>query len=551
MEKYEIIDSLKEKYDDEFTIKVFSNFVKEFDICFGQYISTEEIIKRLKKRIDSNIEIVDEYINGKLDGRYDFNRSKIVLHKNILENEELCKYLAFHELTHVISIKEMEDGSIIKGFIDDKSGIGLDEAMTEYLTQLRNKKLGQKGESGYKTIVEQNKHLMQIIGKDKLINCFLYEPEKLEELINNNNMDYKQIKEAFSRFCENDFDVYYLGNKKKIDEMRNYNLYKQAQILLDNFSRGMGDVDTLEKFEKKYSILNDYENEKYNINNIMKFSYYQKMHNDIVRLMHNGVSLQDISPILSKLDISANEFNLNNSFSDKLTGDKNQIAILLYNYYKDKPQDYMNFSVQNYSLLYDIFSETDLLPNENVLYDFERYPLIGKFLSEYKNYLYDEISTEKINDDKNCSFYFFTTEDRERYLYTFLDYPVEQIEKDKFRCIMQDEEVTFDLSQENKFCYEFKGKELRTYSSEYYNYSQLSDLEYCIDLKETSPERKELYSKRAKKIREQILENRTMADDTTIDSPRQAFLNQIKQENINSEKNLSDETKKNNHKQII
>lgn len=44
MNKYEIEKSLREKYTDEYTIKMFTNFVLEFQECFSDIMKTEEFI---------------------------------------------------------------------------------------------------------------------------------------------------------------------------------------------------------------------------------------------------------------------------------------------------------------------------------------------------------------------------------------------------------------------------------------------------------------------------------------------------------------------------
>lgn len=51
MEKEEIIKTLKEQYTDEVTLKILINYINEFQQCFGKYIPTEEVIKRLKQRV--------------------------------------------------------------------------------------------------------------------------------------------------------------------------------------------------------------------------------------------------------------------------------------------------------------------------------------------------------------------------------------------------------------------------------------------------------------------------------------------------------------------
>ena len=70
MEKNQISKSLREKFDDEYTIKMLTNFIQEFQECFGNILSTEEVIKRIKQNIFDNIKIKDEFDNKKLDGSY-------------------------------------------------------------------------------------------------------------------------------------------------------------------------------------------------------------------------------------------------------------------------------------------------------------------------------------------------------------------------------------------------------------------------------------------------------------------------------------------------
>lgn len=56
MEKNKIEEELRKKFDDEYTIKMFTNFVIEFQECFGDIVPTEEAIARMKadRIFDSN-----------------------------------------------------------------------------------------------------------------------------------------------------------------------------------------------------------------------------------------------------------------------------------------------------------------------------------------------------------------------------------------------------------------------------------------------------------------------------------------------------------------
>ena len=141
MNKYEIEKSLREKYTDDYTINMFTNFVLEFQECFSNIMTTEEVIRRIKKNIFDNILIVEEFENKNLDGRYD--DGYIQLKKSSTENERYVKYLLFHEMLHAITSVRDENGEeIMMDFSNFKKGYGyaLNEGMTEYLTQIRNER---------------------------------------------------------------------------------------------------------------------------------------------------------------------------------------------------------------------------------------------------------------------------------------------------------------------------------------------------------------------------------------------------------------------------
>ena len=501
MEKEEILKSLKEQYTDEVTLKILINYINEFQQCFGKYIPTEEVIKRIKQRVKFNIEITDEYIDGNLDGQYDISDSTVRLHKSVLENEDYCAYLTFHELTHAITVNDLQDGRKIMGFsfIKNQLGLGLNEAMTEWLTQIRNKKFGKEGKSGYETIVEQIIHLAQIIGEDNLINCFLYEPEKLEELLKNNNMDYNELEEAFYKFVGKDAEVYNLGNNMKLNNIQNYNLYKQAEIIFDNYSDGIGNIDSIELFKRKYQILSSYRNQDVNINKIMEFHYYTSMFSDITKLIQKGIPEQEIYDVLRELNVPPNNYKLCNEFKKMLSGNKKQSAILLNDFFRKYPNEYYDFALQNYSFLYDKFSETPLYPQGENLYDVAKYAMIGRFLSGHPDYEYDEISTRKLIGSNNSAVYCFKTLYNSQYVYTIPNGLVEKIGKDKFKVTMQDTEVTLSLG--DSISYETKGKNVIHFSLGYSESSQLEDIEYYIDMENVDESEKEKYKQKAKEIR--------------------------------------------------
>lgn len=99
-------------------------------------------------------------------------------------------------------------------------GMGLNEAMTEYLTQIRNEKFEINHSdliSGYRTVVEQIRRLILIIGDENLKKTYFYNPEDLKELLNNNKINYDELELAYRNLCGKDDDVNSIGNGKKLN----------------------------------------------------------------------------------------------------------------------------------------------------------------------------------------------------------------------------------------------------------------------------------------------------------------------------------------------
>lgn len=508
MEREDILFRLKEQYDDELTISIFANYIEDFQKCFSKYISTEEVIKRLKERVVHNIEVLDDYIDGRLDGQYDIKTQKIKLHKSVIQNAQYCSYLAFHELTHAITSKQLPDGRIIMGFsfINNCLGTGINEATTEWLTIIRNDIVGGTGLSGYQTIVEQIDHLARIIGKDKLINCFFYQPERLKTLLTENKIDYSEIEDVFYIFIGKDYDVQNLVNQKKLEKINNYNLYKQSERLLKTYSQAIGTVTSLDDFRKKYHILGKYLNENVNLNKIMEFSYYTQMRYELIQLLNSGITKDTINSTLSALNVPIEKLKLYETFNCILSKDKKQCAIALYNFFDKFQNQYYDFAYQNYGLLFDKFSETNLLPNEEILYDVDKYAMIGKFLSNHSKYEYEEISTQKINISDNADIYYFRTSDGKKYVYTLPEpeCSVVSTENNKFRIKTPDSEIVLNLGEKISFELKTNMEKPVSLSSVYLEYSQLEDIEFCMNYDKFNEAERSAYRKRYNNIKARI-----------------------------------------------
>lgn len=524
MNKSDIENSLRKKFDDEYTIKMFTNYVLEFQECFADIISTEEVVKRLINSINGNIVFMDELPNKNLDGQYSKDRY-IKLKTSAAKDEEYCKYLLFHELTHAItSVRDENGNEIMLGFSDMKANIGrgFNEATTEYLAQTRNEKItGNKNLiSGYRTIVEQIRRLFKIIGVDRVLQLYFYSPENFKELIEKNNMNYEELEEAFQYFIGKDGELWNIGRGSKLESNENCTVYKYADKIFTNYSNAIGEVKTLEDFQRKYKIFQEYTEGSFDCIIAMYLLYYNYMGKDIDRLISKGWSFDKIRPILSKLGINLNILKVMYNFSKSFGKDKNEAAIRLYEWYSKNPKIYNQILTNSYCMVYDYFRETDLIPSDDELYNFLTYPMIGKLLKNHPEIDYDDVSFYEIKDEYlNIKAYLFKTSDGRNYCYLADGRPV-YYEKDKenkdifkFR-INKETTLSFEISEDEHAEFRFNSAsetDLRSIINRlsfknFYKYSERENIKYYISQGyDTTGE----YTRKLEKIEERINIKRT------------------------------------------
>lgn len=427
MKKEKIEESLREKYDDEFTIKMFTNFALEFQLCFANSMTTEELLTRIKKNVIGNIKIKKEFDNKTMDGQYD-DEGYICLKESAIKNERYIRYLLFHEMLHAItSVRDKNGNEVMLGFSYLKNGYGkgLNEAMTEHLTQIRNQKMEENyGDliSNYRTVVGQIRRLILITGDEELQKCYFYNPDGLKNLLTQSGMDYNEVEMAYRYLCNQDYDVHKIQDGRKLGDNQHYQLSRFAEKLFDNYSKSIGEVNTLEDFKKKYKIFETCVNTEFDCIKIMNIKYYNKMGEDIERLVSKGISLSEIKDVLQNLGINLNTLIRTYKFSKCFHNDKNQSAIDIYEYYKKNPKQYINFFANNYGTIFEHFSELGewaLNPSDEQLYSYFSYPLKGLLLKEHPELDYSEISYYHIQDEyTKLNVFIFTSADGKKYGYS-------------------------------------------------------------------------------------------------------------------------------------
>lgn len=520
MDKTKIEEELRNKFDDEYTIKMFTNFVIEFQECFQNIVPTEEVIERIKNNIFDNIKIVENFNNQNLDGRYG-NDGIVYLKRDKIQNEKYVKYLLFHEMLHAItSVRNENKEQKMMGFSYLKNcyGTGLNEAMTECLTQIRNERTEEnRGDliSGYRTVVEQMRRMINVLGEEETLHYYFYEPDKFKDFINTKGMNYEEIEQSFWNLCGKDNDVYNMGNRRKLYDNSNYKIQRDARTIFSNFSNTLGEVKSLEDFENKYKKFQMYTDGNYDCINTMVITYYNSIGKDVDKLLKNGISFKEIKPVLDKLHIRFEALKTMSQVSKAFEEDKNQTAINLYDIYINNPSLYQNVFAQNYAYIFDHFKEIDSFPRDEELYDPFHYPLIGALLKDHPQIDFSDVSYYKIEEPKskiNC--YLFYTSDSKIYGYTINGKEIQSYEDKENNKVFEmkvnehctcklicskNGNIGFNFDSTNEFDMEEYMKEVKFKLNRIY--SEKSDMEYFIN---ENPEDATEMKKHLKKIEERI-----------------------------------------------
>ena len=166
-------------------IEFLNNFLYEFNDLYGKYLPQEEVIQRINDYLDE-IEFVDEMPEELIDsavGCYYSKEKKVLIKNRELEDKEKSTF--FHEMVHVLRKKIKDDASnaVEDSFYnldeEDNDNLfaakelnvqGIDEGFTQYLTIVRNEKYNtSRFAVGYPILTEQAGFLMDLIGKDNMI----------------------------------------------------------------------------------------------------------------------------------------------------------------------------------------------------------------------------------------------------------------------------------------------------------------------------------------------------------------------------------------------
>ena len=161
MKKEELKKKLEPKKFNDVTMEFLTTAVNDVLELYGEYISEDVIIERIKQNLDKDIEF-ERNLGKNIAGSYNFGEKNIKIKKKSIDEE---RQVFFHEFLHCVSVHQKTDGKISTGLKGNIIGVGINEAMTEYLTKQRYPKL----RVGYDEEEKVMKKLLEIIPIEEMI----------------------------------------------------------------------------------------------------------------------------------------------------------------------------------------------------------------------------------------------------------------------------------------------------------------------------------------------------------------------------------------------
>lgn len=326
------LDSIRQEFIDknfsERDLELISNFIDEFDILYGKYVSREEVIKRIKSNLDS-IEYVEKFKKDNVLGRYDGKNRKVQLLLEKADDAEL-KSIFFHEMVHCITndMEQVKVGFIRELDVDGTDhkvirGQGLTEGFTTYATRKRDEQFG-NGIYSYPVLFEQIENITDLIGEETFLNIGFNRPGDFLDEIASMFPDYFEGY-AIAEELYDILDVIWKKEDKILAKRKvllyelfeNENFNRNEEMLIRRMADVYGsilentNITTVREFEKMYYLLKKILQQVGGLSigsifsNGQDIKLFERLYPKIEELLENGISLEEI---LNELSIEPRTF---------------------------------------------------------------------------------------------------------------------------------------------------------------------------------------------------------------------------------------------------
>ena len=424
MNKEDIIKKFEEKNFNKETIELLLCAIEDFDALCGKYVSIEEVVERICKNLNSNVEYVDMSENNLL-GTYSVKEGKIQINETLKDNPEILASTFFHELLHCISANKEKKST---GFhtverLDVTKlsiGHGLNEGITQYLTKKRNELKGVNVRLGYPILTMEVENIISIIGEENILNSYFNSPDSIEDVLGMYNIDYETIMISLDTIAHNEEKIEKAKHmpsfisllfEESSGEMVYQLMGQSAKMINEQLLNALGNINSIEDFKKALAFIAKLKTQDYGMDYNQINGFLKKTRQKLLEL---NFDKNEIDTILGEYNLK-DDLNTQDTLESLISDDKNETIINLYNLSEN---DFELFREIIGNASYEEMIKHYFFPEQNVESINHIIETIGKFISQHPEYDFDEIGLESFlpNDFTEETFDILQTSDGKRFV---------------------------------------------------------------------------------------------------------------------------------------
>ena len=294
MNKEELKQKLESKKFNDTAIEFLTNAINDVEELYGEYISEETILERIKQNLNCDIEFMDDSENRTV-GEYFSDLKSIKLKKRTPEEEHQT---FLHEFLHCISTHKMPNGKVFIGFKNNRVEAGINEAMTQYLTEQKYP----ESNKSYQEIKNILQKILEIIPREEMIKSYLYGEPEIEELIEKYGMNSWKLIYNFDILLKT-------FRKESILErinFKNLDVIAAKQEIILEYVKGYCNSKKIEEIDIEELMDNVNELERIiecEVNEKSDFDYMQYINQIIAQKLQKGIDEEKLKQLRENIDI--------------------------------------------------------------------------------------------------------------------------------------------------------------------------------------------------------------------------------------------------------
>lgn len=356
MKKEELKKKLEPKKFNDVTMEFLTTAVNDVLKLYGEYISENVIIERIKQNLDKDIEF-ERNLGKNIAGSYNFGEKNIKIKKKSIDEE---RQVFFHEFLHCVSVHQKTDGKISTGFIGNIIGVGINEAMTEYLTKQRYPKL----RGGYDEEEKVMKKLLEIIPIEEMIQSYLYGKPEIKELTKKYGMDSFNLLYSLDELFADNKKYSSLENKIIPDENR----IDAKQQLIFEYVKGYCSSRKLEEIDIEELMNNvvEFEGILETMGEKSDFDYMQYINRIIAQKLQLGIGEEELKQLPNEYIVRINQQRVKEKIYNKT---RKRILDEDFSREKNTYEDFYKDNIYMEKIIKKICGEGTILEKESMKFN--------------------------------------------------------------------------------------------------------------------------------------------------------------------------------------